>query len=171
MAHSSHDVGVSAASADISRHGMLDVVVRRADRLLEQCDRAHDLAAGAVAALVSVVFHKSSLHSVQIARLSKAFDGGDLVAFVHHGKRKAAVHAAAVDVNRAGAALSVIAAFLGAGKVKALAQSVEQSRARVEIAQGVVLAIDAQRDVAGTAAFGLIRWPIGSTSEPQLPME
>ena len=49
-------------------------------------NRAHDLAAGAIAALVSVVLHKSCLHGVQIAGLAEAFDGGDLVALVHDGE-------------------------------------------------------------------------------------
>ena len=122
-----------------------------ADGLLQQGHGAHDLAAGAVAALVAVVLHKGRLHRVQIAGLTDAFDGGDLVALVHHGEGKAAVDAAAVDVDRAGAALAVVAAFLGAGEVDALAEGVEQRGARVEIAQGVVLAVDAQCDVACAA--------------------
>ena len=101
------------------------------------------------------MLYEGGLHGVQITGLADAFDGGDLIALVHQGERKAAVYAAAVDVNRAGAALPVIAAFLGAGEVNALAQGVEQSGARVEVAQGVVLAIDAQRDVGGAGGFGL----------------
>ena len=131
-------------------------VVGRADRFLQQRDRAHDLAAGAIAALVSVVLHKGRLHGVQVTGLADAFDGRDLVALVHHREREAAVHAAAIDVDRAGAALPVIAALLGAGEMNALAQGVEQGGARVEVAQSVVFAIDAQRDVAGAGGFGLI---------------
>ena len=101
---------------------MLDVLIRGADRFFQQSDRAHDLAARAVAALVSVVFHKGSLHRVQVSGLSKAFDGGDLVAFVHHGKREATIHASAVYVNRTGAALPVIAAFLCSGEMDSLAK-------------------------------------------------
>ena len=123
---------------------MLDVFVAGADGLLQQRHSAHDLAAGAVAALVAVVLHKSGLHGMQVAGLANAFDGGDLVALVHHRKREAAVHAATVHVHRAGAALAVIAAFLGAGQMDAFTQRVEQRGARVEVAQGVVLAVDAQ---------------------------
>ena len=51
----------------------------------------------------------------------------------------------AVDQHRAGAALALIAALLGAGQIEMLAQHVEQasSRARLEIALD---AIDDQRD-------------------------
>ena len=54
-------------------------------------------------------------------------------ALVHHRERQAGVDAAAVDDHRAGAALAVVAALLGAGEVQVLAQRVEQRRARVEL--------------------------------------
>ena len=156
LAHGSNDVGVGAAAADVAGHGVLDVVVRRADGLFQQRHGAHDLAAGAVAALVAVVLHKGRLHGVQVAGLADAFDGRDLVAFMHHREREAAVHATSVHVDRAGAALAVVAAFLRAGQVEPFAQRVQQCGARVEIAQRVFLAVDAQRDGAAAGGFGLI---------------
>src|ERR1700739_3794538 len=80
--------------------------------LLEQRNRPHDLAAGAVAALIAVVLDKCCLHGVQIFRLSNAFNRGDLVALVHHCEGEAAVHAAAVHMHGACATLAVVAAFL-----------------------------------------------------------
>ena len=102
------------------------------------------------------MFDKSLLHRMQLAGLAQAFDGRDLVALVHDGEAEAAIHAAAVDVDRAGAALAVVAALLGAGELKAIAQGVEERGPRVQSTQHVLLAIDAQRHVAGTAAFRLV---------------
>ena len=56
-----------------------------------------------------------------------------LVALVHHRERQAGVDPPAVDDHRAGAALAVVAALLGAGEMQMLAQRVEQRGARVEL--------------------------------------
>jgi hypothetical protein len=129
---------------------VLDVFLAGTDRLLQQSNRAHDLAAGAIAALVAVMLHKRRLHGMQIIGLSNPFNGGDFIALVHHREREAAVHAAAVHMHRARAALAVITALFCAGKMNPLAQRVEQSGACVEAAQRVVLTIDAERNTRGS---------------------
>ena len=48
--------------------------------------------------------------------------------------------------HRAGAALAVIAALLGAGEVQVVAQRVEQRGARVEL-ESVLFAVDSKRDL------------------------
>src|SRR5712672_1613728 len=58
------DVGIRAAAADIAVHGLLDVLICRADGLLEESNSRHDLARGTVTALVSVVFDEGGLHRV-----------------------------------------------------------------------------------------------------------
>ena len=55
---------------------------------------------------------------------------------MHDGERQAAVDPAAIDQNRTGAALAVIAALLGPGQANMLAQQVQHSGADVDI--GVV---------------------------------
>ena len=69
---------------------------------------------------------------MQCSGRAEAFDGRDLVALVHRGEAEARVDAAAVDVDGAGAALAVVAAFLRAGEVQMLAQAVEQRGARID---------------------------------------
>jgi hypothetical protein len=69
---------------------------------------------------------------VKLFRRAETFDGGDLVAVVHHGQAQAGVDAPAVDMDRARPALTVVAALLRAGQVKVLAQGVQQGRARIE---------------------------------------
>ena len=100
--------------------------------LVEHRDRRADLPGRAIAALVAVVLDEGRLHRMQVLRRAQAFDGGDLVALVHHRQRQAGIDAAPVDDHRAGAALAVVAALLGAGQVQVLAQRVEQRGARVE---------------------------------------
>src|SRR5260221_6398660 len=80
---------------------------------------------------------------MQRAGLSDAFDGGDLVALVHNRERQAGVDPLAVDVHGAGAALAVVAAFLGPGEGQGFAQAIEERGARIE-AQRVLPCIDAQ---------------------------
>ena len=53
--------------------------------------------------------------------MGQAFDGGDLVALVLEGEREAGVYPPPVDEHRACAALSVVAALLGAEQAQVLA--------------------------------------------------
>jgi hypothetical protein len=86
---------------------------------------------------------KSSLHGMQLARLANAFYGHDIVALMHRRQGQATVHATAIDVNRTGAALTVIATLLRAGQVKALAQTIEQSYSGLNL-EFALLAVHAQ---------------------------
>ncbi len=52
-------------------------------------------------------------------------DSGNLVALVRHRQTQAGIHAAAVYQHRTRSALSVIAAFFGAGHLKVLAQEIQ----------------------------------------------
>ena len=49
------------------------------------------------------------------------------------GERQAGQHALAVDMHGAGAALALVAAFLGAGQAETVAQGVEQRDARLDL--------------------------------------
>ena len=52
------------------------------------------------------------------------------LAVMHDGEREAGIDPAAVHQHRAGAALAVIAALLGAGQIEMVPQRVQQSRPR-----------------------------------------
>ena len=104
---------------------------------LHAADRRHDLARRAVAALEGVVVDEGLLHRVQRAvAAGQALDRRDLPALGHGGQRQAGQHAAAVDQHRAGAALALVAALLGAGQRQVLAQRIQQGDARVERQRG-----------------------------------
>src|ERR1041384_3194056 len=69
---------------------------------------------------------------MQFLGASETLDGGNFRTLMHDGERQARKHAAAVDVDGAGAALPVIAALFGAGKLQVFAKRVEQCHARLE---------------------------------------
>jgi len=58
-----------------------------------------------------------------------AFDGEDIVAVGLHREHQARARRIAVEQNRAGAADAVLAAEMGAGELKPLAQKVRQRQA------------------------------------------
>jgi hypothetical protein len=70
---------------------------------------------------------------VQVLGRAEPLDGGDAITLVHDRKRQASIDPPPVDDHGARAALTVVAAFLGAGELQALAQRVEQSCAGVEL--------------------------------------
>jgi hypothetical protein len=157
LSNGGHDISVSATAADVARHSVLDILVGGSDGLFEQSRAAHDLAAGAVAALIAVVLDERGLHRVKIVGLTEALDSSDPVVLVHDGKREATVDAASVHMDGAGPALAVVAALLCAGQHQALAQRVEQRSTRIEIAQSVILAIDIESEGYGSAGL-FLRW-------------
>src|SRR5262245_4558833 len=90
--------------------------------LAEHSDGRADLARRAVAALEAVALYEGGLHRMKPAGLAEAFDGGDLLAFVHDGEGQAAHDARAAHQNRAGAALALVTPLLCAEEAKVLAQ-------------------------------------------------
>ena len=78
-------------------------------------------------------------------RRTQALDGGDAIARMHDRQRETGVDAPAVHQHRAGAALAVVATFLGARQLQVLAQCVEQRGAGVQL-QRLVFAIHVQRN-------------------------
>jgi hypothetical protein len=80
---------------------------------------------------------------VQRIRRAKALDDDDVVALVHDRQRQASVDPAAIGDYSAGIALALIAPLLAACQMQALAQCVEQRRARIE-AKRIIPAIDPQ---------------------------
>jgi len=131
--HSGNDVGVSATAADVAVHPLPDVFIRGSDRLLEQRNGGHDLSRGTVAALIAIMLDKGRLHGVEVVGAADAFDGDDLVSRVRHGKSKAGVDAATVDVNGAGSTLAVVAALFSTGQVEILTKAVKKSGTRVDL--------------------------------------
>ena len=120
MMHGRADALIGAAATDVG-HRLVDVLVGRLRRLLEQRRRCHDLAGLAVAALRHVDREPSLLHRVRAVG-REALDGDDRVGRLHvaDADRARALHLA-VDVHGAGAALRDAAAVFRAGETDLLA--------------------------------------------------
>ena len=94
----------------------------------------------------------------------EAFDRRHRIALMHHRQGQAAVDPPPFDDHRAGAALAMIAALLGAGQVQLFAQGIEQGGAGVEF-ECQVLAVDLERDLRhnGENDAGRRRGGLGSS--------
>jgi hypothetical protein len=114
LLHGGNDIGVRSAAADVSTHAFTDGIVVLAAWFTEQRYGGHDLTGRAISTLETVVFRECCLYRMQLTVFRQSLDRRDLFALVHDGKRKARVHAASVDVNGTGSALTVVAALLGA---------------------------------------------------------
>ena len=139
------DVGIGAAAADVAAHQLADFVGGRRPALRDEARGRADLTGRAVAALECVVVDEGLLQRMQRAVGGEPLDGGDLGAVLHDDQRQAGIDAPAVDQDRAGAALALIAALLGAGQIETVAQRVEQGRPGRD-GQRTFLAVDVKRD-------------------------
>ena len=119
---------------------------------LQQVAAGHDHAGRAVAALQRVVLVEGLLHRVQRAVVGgEALDGGDLAAVGLHGEHRAALHALAVEVDGAGAAVAGVAADDGADLAELFAQVVHEQRPGLDVV-GVGDAVDGDIDLGHRAS-------------------
>lgn len=65
--------------------------------------------------------------------MSEAFYGGDFGAILHHRQREAGVDRSPVEQHGAGAALAMVAAFLGSCQMQPVAQGIQQRRPRCDL--------------------------------------
>src|SRR5437868_8467216 len=97
---SGNNMGVGAASAEITAHLLTDVRIGTGVPFTEQADRRADLAGRAVPALESVVPDECLLHGVELVALCQAFNGCNLGPHVHDREAQARIDAPAIDQNR-----------------------------------------------------------------------
>src|SRR5436190_20577911 len=144
LLHRGDDPWVCTAPADVAAHRFANVVVGRPPRFVEDRDGRHDLTRRAVAALEAVVRDERLLHRMQPLPRREAFDRRYAVSLLHDGECHARELTPSVDVNRARAALPVIAPLLRAGETGVLAERVEQRDARLEV-ECEIPAVDVER--------------------------
>ena len=75
-------------------------------------------------------------------------DRGDRIARMHHRECEAGINPRTVHQHRAGAALAMVAAFLGAGQAQMFTQRIQQRGPCVH-PKRMVLAVDGQRKSGG----------------------
>ena len=117
--HRFGDSLIGAAAAEISAHALANALrIVAGLTLLDQTDRAHDLAGRAKPALQAVMGDKGLLHRMKPAALRHAFDRQDIGAVVTDRERKAGIDPPSVDDDRAGATLAAVAALLGSCQIR-----------------------------------------------------
>lgn len=107
-------------------------------------DGGENLARGAVPALKGIMVDEGLLHRMQTSPdCRKALDRGHVLPIGHDREGHAGQDPPAIQQNRASAALTVAATFLGPGQAHVIAYRGEQGSARVQ-PQCVELTIDRQ---------------------------
>src|SRR5262249_52747861 len=140
-----HDVGIGAATADIAAHQLANFIGGARLALGNQAGGGTDLPGGAVAALEGIMLDEGLLQRGKRGSLRQTFDGRYPRAILHDRQREARIDAPAVEENGAGAALAVVAALFGPGKVEIEAQRVEQGGPWRDC-QLALHAVDVKRD-------------------------
>src|SRR6266404_2695439 len=120
-----HDPHMRAAAAEVDLKRRANVVLARLLFFGQQCCRAHDHAAGAVAALGHLMFDEGGLDRMRFRRRPQPFQRGDRLALRIRDGHLAGLHRRAVGEHRAGAALAKAAAELCRRQAEA-AQHIEQ---------------------------------------------
>src|SRR5262245_39277664 len=149
------DLGVAGAAAEVSRQrlGRLLRAHRTSDRAQPGVGRHQD-AGGTEATLRRHVLVEAVLQGVQVGA-GQPLDRGHLAAVGLHGQRDAGADVPAVDLDRAGAAGSLVAALLGADEVESVPQHLQQGpvgrRCHLHL-----LAVDAHADEPGIGHAVLI---------------
>ncbi len=120
------DIRIRCASAQIAAHVLANILWRLGVSFVNACNRRHDLARGAIAALKRIVIDERLLHRMKRAALrAQAFDCRDLMSLTHASESHARQRALAIDVNRASATLPVRAALLGAREPGMIADRIQ----------------------------------------------
>jgi hypothetical protein len=139
------DPFIGSAAAQISVHGLRDLVIARIGRFGEKSGGGHDLSRLAIATLWNFFGDPSLLQNMWAIR-SQAFNGSDIFAGNLRDGRGAGANGSAFDVNRASAAESGTASELGSGKLQRIAEHPEQRGFGREV-QFFIVAVNAECDV------------------------
>src|SRR6185437_15821464 len=127
LAHS----GIGPAAAEVAAKPVLNFLKRRTWIPFEEGFCRHHESRRAEAALLRVMIDKGLLNGMKLARLTQAFNGGDLPALGVDGQHRAGVHRLVVHQHGASAAGAAIANPLGAGKLKFVSQPASKSHRRL----------------------------------------
>src|SRR5229473_521179 len=131
--HRLDDVHVARAAAEVALEALANLVIGRVRVLLEQVGRGHDHSRGAVAALEPVLVPECLLQWMELAVLGHALDRGDVSTLGLDGEHRAALDRLAVDQDRAGAALTGVAADVGAGEAGFVADVMHEQEPRLDL--------------------------------------
>src|SRR2546425_9451156 len=126
-----HGCRMGAAAADQRRECRFDLLVSGTRIAIVQLDGRHDPPVDTVRALVDLLFDPGFLDWVRLLRGADAGKRGDFLSFNRPHRSDARAHGAAVNMDRAGAALTEPAAEAGIDQAKLVAQGIEERHGRV----------------------------------------
>src|SRR5579884_3133973 len=147
------DLVVAGAPAQVPREPEADALLARVRFLVEQRLGRDEEAGGADAALERRVLEERLLEWVHLPRLGQPLDRRDLGPLRLDAEHEARVDETAVQDDRAGATVAVVAPLLRAGQPDHVAQALEQALARLAQEVGG-LAVDGRRDVHARGVSG-----------------
>src|SRR5215475_1776576 len=127
------DALIGAASADVPRHGGVNVVILWLRRVLQQRRRRHDLTGLAIAALHDLQLQPRFLQDRAMRRLADRLDRGDRAVANAVYRCLAGPDRLAVDMHGAGSAQRLATAELGTGHAEHIAQHPQQRDIAVDI--------------------------------------
>src|SRR5262249_1209475 len=127
------DARIGAATAEIAGAGVLDLFGSRLWIFPQQRGHAHDEPWRAVATHQTILIDERLLNGSKLSVFGEAFDGGDFAFLRFDGEHGTGIDRRIVKENGASAAGAAIADFFGASQVGMIAQSFEQSHARLEL--------------------------------------
>src|SRR5487761_2728963 len=128
-----HDVHVAGAAAEVAGDAVADLVLGRVGVLLQEPGGLHDHPRGAEAALEPVLVQDRLRGRVGGPALPHPLDRGDLAAVRLDGKHRAALRAATVHRDGAGAARGAVATDVRPGQPEVLAQHVDKQPSRLDV--------------------------------------
>src|SRR4029077_15129326 len=118
---------VAGAPAEVVSEPQPDALLRGARFAIEQRLCRHDEAGRAEAALQRGLLEEGALHGVQLLATGDAFNGDDFRSLRLDAEDQAGVYDAPVEDHRAASAVTVVAAFFGAGEPHDIEEAFEEA--------------------------------------------
>jgi hypothetical protein len=107
------DAGISGTTADVARHGSINVGIARIRVAAQKGCSTHDLASLTVTALGYVFVYPGLLNGVQYTAIGKTFNGSDSLVGQVTYRNLAGSHRSTIKVNSAGSTLGNTATVFG----------------------------------------------------------
>ena len=130
MENGPYDLGISPATAEISRHEFADVCGCGVGFSVQQAFRRHDLAGCTKSALQAIFLDKGLLDRMELTVLFQGFDGFDRFAVVIYGQGHTGVKGAGFDQDGTGPASAFIAPSFRSGEAQVFSQSIQKRSPR-----------------------------------------
>src|SRR6185503_16349636 len=133
LPHRRHDPPISRAPAKVPRQTYPDLLLGGIGVVSKERGRGDEHAGRAETALHAALLEERALERADLVLAGETFDGGHRSTLGLQGEVRARVHRLAVEQHHAGAALRVVASFLGAGETELLTDGLQQADVGIEL--------------------------------------